>query len=129
MTSDNPLLARSELPYELPPFARVRPEHYGPALAGGMAEQLREIAVITADPEPATFANTVEALERSGRALRRATGVFFCLTSAAATPAIRAVEAEFAPRLAAHNDAIRLDSALFARLDAVHRGRHDLGDV
>ena len=71
----------------------------------------------------ATFANTVEALERSGQALRRAAGVFYCLSSAAATPGIRAVETEFAPRLAAHDDAIHLDPALFARLDAVHSER------
>ena len=126
-TTLNPLLARSELPYEMPPFARFSPEHYGPALAAGMAEHLREIDVIATDPEPATFANTVEALERSGQALGRATAVFFCLTSAAGTPVIRAVEAEYAPQLAAHSDAIRLDSELFARLDAVHVRRHDLG--
>ncbi len=123
----NPLLAPSRLPYELPPFAQIEAAHYGPALTEGMAAHLIEIAAITADPRPATFANTVEALERSGQALHRATAVLFCLTSAASTPAIRAVEAEFAPKLAAHSDAIRLDPALFARLDQVHRQRGDLG--
>jgi peptidyl-dipeptidase Dcp len=123
----NPLLTPSDLPYELPPFARIEAAHYGPALAEGMAAQLREVAAITADPRPATFANTVEALERSGQALHRATAVFFCLTSAASTPEVRAAEAEFAPKLAAHSDAIRLDPELFARVDEVHRQRHDLG--
>jgi peptidyl-dipeptidase Dcp len=123
----NPLLMPSNLPYELPPFARIEASHFGPALAEGMARQLREIAAITADPRPATFANTVEALERSGWALQRATAVFFCLTSAASTPEVRPVEAEFAPKLAAHSDAIRLDPALFGRVDEVHRQRHDLG--
>ena len=99
----NPLLAPSSLPYELPPFAQIEAAHYGPALTEAMAAQLAEIAAITADPRPATFANTVEALERSGQALQRVTGVFFCLASAASTPEVRAVEAEFAPKLAAHS--------------------------
>ena len=115
----NPLVARSTLPFELPPFAEIREEDFAPALDIGMAEQLAELAAITTTGGPATFANTIEALERSGQALRRAANVFYCLCSAAATPAIRSVETAYATRLAAHDDAIRLDPALFARIDAV----------
>ena len=118
----NPLVTRSTLPFELPPFAEIREEHFAPALDLGMAEQLSEIAAITSTDDAPTFANTVEALERSGQALRRAAGVFYCLGSAATTPALRAVETAYSTRLAAHDDAIRLDPALFARLDAVRAG-------
>ena len=123
----NPVTAQSTLPHQLPPFAQIREDHFAPALDAAMAEQLAEIAAITANDEAPTFGNTVEALERSGRSLLRATGVFYCLTSAAATDGIRAIETEFAPKLAAHADAIHLDPALFARLDAVHAARSGSG--
>jgi peptidyl-dipeptidase Dcp len=84
-----------------------------------MAEQLAEVATIVADPEPPTFANTVEALERSGQLLRRAEAVFFTLTSSHATDEIRELEAEIAPRLTRHRDALLLDRGLFDRLSRV----------
>ena len=121
----NPLLERSTRPFELPPFELITADHVGPAFDAGMAQQRAEIAAITGDPEPPTFQNTVVALERSGAVLRRAAMYFFNLASSLSTPEFRAVEAEYSPRLAAHDDAVQLDPALFARLDAVHRDRHD----
>ncbi|WP_329568288.1 M3 family metallopeptidase [Kitasatospora sp. NBC_01266] len=124
--TDNPLLSPSRLPYQLPPYAEIRTEHYRPALEAGMAEQLAEIARITADPEPASFENTVVALERTGMLLRRALAVFDNQGSAHTDAQLQELEAEFKPRLAAHADAISLDRALFARLDAVYAERASL---
>jgi peptidyl-dipeptidase Dcp len=90
-----------------------------PALAEALAQQRAEVEAITADPEPPTFANTVVALERSGELLRRVGAVFGTLVASCSTPGIREIEKEMAPQLAAHTDAILLDPALFARLEAV----------
>src|SRR5687768_9343014 len=87
-----------------------------------MAEQLQEVAAIAGSTEPATFANTVEALERSGQILKRTATVFFSLASSDATDGIRAIEKEIAPRLTKHSDAIHLDRALYARIKQVSTG-------
>ena len=92
-----------------------------------MAEHRAEVAAITARPGPPTFDDTVVALERSGATLRRVSAVFFVLVGSLSTPGIRETEARVAPLLAAHADAITLDPALFARLDALHAVRHELG--
>ncbi|MFT4030232.1 MAG: M3 family metallopeptidase [Protaetiibacter sp.] len=122
----NPFLADSTLPYQLPDFAAVREEHFREAFEAGMAEQLAELAAITSDPEPASFENTLVPLERSGRVLDRVSSVFFTLASSDTTDAIQALEEELAPVLAAHHDAIVLDPALYARVDAVHAARDGL---
>lgn len=127
LPADNPFAAPSELPYQLPRFADIRIEHYRPGFEAGTAQQLAEIEAITSNPEPATFANTIEAMERSGRLLGRVLSVFFNLASSDADDQMLALEEELAPRYAAHNDAIKLNPALFARIDAVHRQRHDAG--
>ena len=124
-TRTNPLLAPSTLPFGYPDFTVIREEHFLPAFTAAMAEQRAEVDAITA--APASFEGTVVALERSGATLRRVSAVFWTLVSSVSTPGIRAVEAEVAPLLAAHTDAITLDPALFARLDALHAGRERLG--
>src|SRR5438309_4412682 len=126
-TSANPLLEPSALPYELPPFAAITLEDCRGAILAGMAEQRAEVQAIATSPEPPTFDNTVVALERSGVLLSRAAAVFGNLASSLATPRLREIERELAPREAAHADAIRLDPALFARIDAVHAGRAEAG--
>lgn len=126
-SADNPLLAVSELPFRLPPFAGISAEHCREALLAGMAEQRAEIAAIVGSGEEPTFENTVVALERSGALLVRAWNVFGNLTSSVSTPRLREIEREVAPLEAAHDDAIRLDPALFARIDAVHAARHASG--
>ena len=98
----NPFLSPSTLPYQLPPFAEISDDHFGPAIEQGMAEQRAEIAAITAQTEPATFANTMEPLERSGQLLTRVLRVFFNKSSADSNDASNALEEEFAPKLAAH---------------------------
>ena len=123
----NPFLEASPLPYRLPLFALVRPEHYREAIELGMREQRAEVEAVAADPAPPTFENTLEALERSGELLRRVLPVFENASSADTDEAIDALEAEFAPRLAAHRDAIRLDPRLFARIGVLHGMRDELG--
>ncbi|MCZ2830246.1 M3 family metallopeptidase [Modestobacter sp. VKM Ac-2986] len=123
----NPFAAPSTLPYELPPFADITLEHCREALVAGMAAQRAEVAALLADPAAPTFDNTVVALERSGALLGRAEAVFWNLSSSMSSDELRGIEREVAPLSAAHSDALRLDPALFARIDAVHAGRHEAG--
>jgi peptidyl-dipeptidase Dcp len=127
VSPDNPLRTVSELPFRLPAFAAISAEHCREALLAGMAEQRSEIAAIAGSDEPPTFENTIVAMERSGELLTRAWSVFGNLTSSVSTPRLREIERELAPLEAAHSDAIHLDPALFARIDAVHAARHDSG--
>ena len=122
----NPFLAPSPLPFRFPNFDAIREEHFQPAFEAGMAEQRAEVDAITADPDPPTFENTLVALERSGAILRRVSAAFFTLVGSCSTPGIRDIEAEVAPRLTAHADAITLDATLFARIDALFVRRHEL---
>ncbi len=115
----NPFLEPSPLPFGYPDFAAIREEHFLPAFTEGMARQRAEVDAVVADPAPPTFDNTVVALERSGAVLRRVSAVFFTLVGSCSTEGIRAIEAEVAPLLSAHADAITLDAALFARIEAV----------
>ncbi|BAU32911.1 M3 family metallopeptidase [Microcella alkaliphila] len=116
----NPFFAPSTLPYQLPPFAEIREEHYAEAIDAGMAEQRAEIAAITAQNDEPTFANTMEPLERSGQLLMRVLRVFYNQSSANSSDATNALEEQYAPLLSAHQDAITLDAALFARIDTLH---------
>ncbi|MGE9809332.1 M3 family metallopeptidase [Janibacter sp. G1551] len=119
-TATNPLFEPSPLPFSLPPFAQIRPEHYGPAFDEGMARQRAEVEAIATNPERATFDNTLVALERSGELLARVSAAFFGVSSATATDEVQAIQEEYAPKLAAHSDAISLDARLHARIQAVH---------
>lgn len=125
-TAETPFLTPSELPFALPDTTRIRDDHYLPAFEAGMALQRAEVAAIVGADEP-TFENTVAALERSGAVLDRVSALFFTRVSAHTSPAIQEIEARVAPLLAAHFDAIRLDPELFARIDALHARRDDLG--
>ncbi|OUE31244.1 Peptidyl-dipeptidase dcp [Clavibacter michiganensis] len=122
-----PFLEPSTLPYGMPPFAEIREEHFRPAFEAGIAEHLAEVTAIAEQTEPPTFENTLVALERAGRTLDRVSHVFFTLSSADSSPFTRDLDAEIAPELAAHEDAIRLDARLYARIRAVHDARHESG--
>ena len=112
----NPFFERWTTPYALPPFDRIRLEHFAPAFDRGMEEQRREIAAIAQCSEPASFANTVEAMERSGRLLGRVSRVFFNLNASNTSDALEALARDYAPRLARHRSAIALDPDLFRRI-------------
>lgn len=124
---DNPLLAPSPLPYEYPPFDRIRNEHFREGFERGMAEHREEVAAIVANEDPPTFENTIVALELSGETLGRVQRIFGNLTSAHTNPELEKIQAEYAPKLAAHMDSILLDGKLFARIDELFKRRHELG--
>lgn len=116
----NPFLAPSTLPYQLPPFAEIRDEHFAPAIEQGMAEQLAEIQNITRRRDMPHFENTMVPLEQSGQLLTRVLRVFYNKASADSNDVTNALEEELAPKLAAHEDAIKLDSALYWRIAQLH---------
>jgi peptidyl-dipeptidase Dcp len=122
----NPLLSESTLPYHVPAFDQIRPEHFLPAFEANMAAQLREIDAITSDSGKPTFENTIVALDRSGLLLTRENNIFSSLAAAHTNPELQKIEEEIAPKLAAHNDAIYLNPALFARVKAVYAQRDAL---
>ena len=113
--SQNPFLAKSNLEYELPPFAEISEDHYLPAFYAEMEEQLAEVEKITSQAE-VTFENTLVALEASGGILSRVAAVFYNKSSSDTNEAIDKIEAEIAPKLAAHSDKIKLNQKLFARI-------------
>ncbi|MCU1435980.1 MAG: hypothetical protein JWR71_2705 [Pseudarthrobacter sp.] len=115
----NPLLSTSDLPYGLPPFARLGPAEYSEAVAAGLAEHLAEIQAIVDNTADVTFENTAVAMEKSGQLLQRAAAAFFTLVSADATDAIRDLETELSPRFSAHQDEVYLNRALFDRFAAI----------
>lgn len=125
--SVNPLLRPWTTPFGIPPFESIAPEHYKPAFDAALAEQKVEIAAIANDLSPATFANTIDALEKSGAVLKRVGGVFFNLAGSHTNDAIQAVEREMAPLLAKHRNSIFMNEALFERVDALQRNRDSLG--
>jgi peptidyl-dipeptidase Dcp len=120
-TDDNPLLAKWEGPYGgVPPFDRVQIALFKPALETAMAEQLKETEQIAANPAAPNFENTVAALERSGRTLDRVATLYGVWGATMASPEYQAVQREMAPRLAAFNDQITQNEALFKRIEAVY---------
>ncbi|HEX2135255.1 MAG TPA: M3 family metallopeptidase [Microvirga sp.] len=123
----NPLFGPWTTPHGIPPFEAIVPEHFREAFAAGLGEQRAEIERIARDGAEPTFENTVAALERSGRALKRVGGVFFNLTGAHTNDALQAIERELAPVLAKHRNAIFMNEALFRRVDALYAARETLG--
>ena len=123
---ENPLLEPSTLPYQMPPFDRIKVWDYAPAFAEAMRGQLREVAAITRNPKPATFDNTIVALDRSGQTLQRVGFIFDELNSNSTSDEMQKVDTEMSPRRSAHLDAIYLDHALWKRVDAVYRKRASL---
>ncbi|MFV0373145.1 M3 family metallopeptidase [Microbacterium sp.] len=123
--AENPLLCASTLPYHLPDYRAIRPEHYLPAFDAAFAEHRQEVDAITANPAAPTFDNTVAALERAGGLLDRVARTFYTVASADATAEVQAIEQDLAPKMARHHDAIQLDRALLERVRTVHETRDD----
>lgn len=116
----NPLLQPSTLPYGIPDYRAIRAEHYLPAFRAAFDEHLAEVGRITMVRSMPTFENTIEALERAGELLDRVSHAFYTVSSADATPEIQAVDEQLAPLMAAHEDAVTLDGALYWRVQQVH---------
>jgi len=122
----NPFLAEFDTPHGVPPFDRIELEHFRPAVEEGMKRQLAAIEEIVADPEPATFENTIVALERSGELLTNVGSVFRGLNSADTNDEMQALARELAPIQSKHRDMIRFDEKLFARVEEVYEQREGL---
>src|SRR5947209_15507142 len=125
--TDNPFLENWTTPFGMPPFDRIRPEHFPPAFDRGMEEQTADIAVIEDSAATPSFADTIEALERSGRLLERVSRVFFNLDASNTNDAIEAIARDYAPRLAQHQIRVALRPALFARVADLYARRASLG--
>lgn len=115
----NPFAQPSTLPYELPPFDHISEDHFRPAFRDGMTHHEQELDAIATNPEPPTWENTIEALERSGAELRRVSAVFFNLLGTDATEELEAIAADIAPQLAAHTDKLYLNEQLYGRITAI----------
>src|ERR1041384_4575097 len=121
MTDENPLLAKWEGPYGgVPPFDRVQIPLFKPALEAAMAEQLAETQKIANDPAPPDFENTIAALERTGQSLDRVGTLYGVWSATMNSPEFQVVQREMAPRLAAFNDQITQNEALFKRIETVY---------
>ena len=121
--ASNPFYAASTLPFQAPPFDRIRDEHYQPAIEAGMAQQQAEVRAIAESPAKPTFENTLVPFEKSGLLLERARAAFNAVSEANTNPKLQAVKAALAPKLAAHHDAIYLNPKLFARVASVYKQR------
>ncbi len=124
---DNPLLQDWTGAFGVPPFGEIRPEHFRPAYAHAFAAHAAEVAAIAAGPAAPTFANTIDALERSGEALTRVDSVFHVLAGAHTNDAILALEREIAPLSTRHWDGIHMNAALFCRIEGLHQAKDRLG--
>lgn len=114
--TDNPFAAPSSLPLHAPAFNDIKIEHYQPAFAAGMQQELHEIAAIADNPAAPTFDNTIVAMEKSGALLNRARQVFSNMTSAHTNKDLQNIQTEMAPLLAAHSDNILLNQKLYQRV-------------
>jgi peptidyl-dipeptidase Dcp len=125
-SAGNPFLAASTLPFQAPPFDKIKDGDYQPAIEEGMKQQLAEVQKIADNPEPPTFENTYVALEKTGVLLNRVMAVFNGVTGANTDDALQKVQEAEAPKLAAHEDAIYLNDKLFARIQKVYDERDSL---
>ncbi|MFB2777551.1 M3 family metallopeptidase [Shewanella mangrovisoli] len=125
--TQNPLFQASTLQYQAPDFSVIKDEHFQPALEQGIKEHYQEILAIANNPAAPTFDNTILAMEKSGALLTRASSVFYNLAGSNSNPALRKIQGEMAPKMAAHSDNINLNPALFARIEAIYNDRNNLG--
>jgi peptidyl-dipeptidase Dcp len=125
--STNPLLVPWQTPFETPPFAEILPEHFLPAFEQAFADHSAEVAAITHDPTTPDFANTITALERSGKLLSKVAAVFYDLVSAHSNPAILEIDKEVSLRMARHWNPIMMNAVLFGRIAMLHEKRATLG--
>ena len=116
----NPLFVKSALQYETPDFNAIKDEHFLPAFNKGMTEQMAEVQAIINNPAKPDFTNTIVALEKSGELLTRTRSIFYNLAGSDSNPTRREIQKELAPKMAAHNDNIFLNKALFDKVAAIH---------
>jgi len=123
---DNPLLTEFTTPFGVPPFDKIKPEHYMPAFIEGMKEQKENIDKIVNNTEEATFENTIEAYENSGVLLGKVGGVFYNIKEAATNDKLDEISKELAPMMSSHRDDIKLNEKLFAKIKVVYDKKDEL---
>src|SRR5258707_4091055 len=123
---ENPLLKAWQTPFETPPFAEIRPEHFLAAFEQAFADDAAEIAAITHDPSAPDFANTITALERSGKLLSKVSAVFYDLVAADSNPVLLEIDKEVSLRMARHWNPIMMNAVLFGRIAMLHDNRATL---
>ncbi len=123
----NPLLVESTAPHGAPQFTQITNEHYKPAFEQAVREARADIAAIVGNAQAPTFANTIEALEFSGRRLDRISNIFFNLNEAHTNDTMQALALELSPMLTEFSNDVSLDPKLFARVKAVYDRRELLG--
>ena len=126
-TVSNPFYEQSTLPFQTIPFDKIKDSDYGPAFEKGMKEHLEEVENIANSAEEPTFENTLIALEKSGRLLTRVSLAFDVVTGANTNPDLQSLQEEMAPKLAAHKDAINLNTLLFQRIETLYNSKDNLG--
>jgi peptidyl-dipeptidase Dcp len=126
MTTANPLLQAWTTPFEAPPFAGIKTEHFAPAFEAAFEIHNARIDAIVADPAEPTFANTIVAMEQAGDVLTKASAVFWNLCSSHTDDALQALEREWSPKFAAHYTGITTNAALFKRIDKLFAAKRDL---
>ena len=126
-TMENPLLTESTLPYGAPPFDKIKTAHYMPAFEQALAEAKADVDAITSNPEPPTFANTLEALENAGSALSRISGIFYNLLEADTNDEMQQIAEDLAPKMTEYEMYVSLNEPLFARIKALYEQRDALG--
>lgn len=126
LTTNNPLMKKSDLPFEAPDFKKIDDDDFQPAIEEGMNQQLKEVHEIVADTDSVTFENTLVPLERSGQLLDRVSGVFNLLASANTNDKLQKIQEVEASKLAAHRDEIYLNKKLFNRIKTLYKKRDDL---
>ena len=123
---NNPFFKKYNTPFEIPPFSQIKDEHYMPAFEKGMAEHLAEIDKIVNSPQPATFENTLEEYERTGKLLIKVSRVFYNLAGSNTNDTLQQLQRELSPLMSAHYDKILLNDKLFARIESVYQARESL---
>ncbi len=123
---DNPFLSAYDTPYEIPPFDKISYEHYLPALEAGIAQKQAQIDSIVANPDEATFENTIMPLERSGEILDKVAMVFFALDESNSSPEMVEIAEQFYPRYSQFGDEMTMNDALFQRIKHVYDNREGL---
>jgi peptidyl-dipeptidase Dcp len=122
----NPFYAPSTLPFQAPPFDKIKDEDFQPAIEAGIAQEQAEIEAIANNSAAPTFDNTIVAMEKGGRLLNRAIAAFYGVTGANTDPVLQQVKTIEAPKLAAHEDFIHLNTKLFARIAVIYQERATL---
>lgn len=124
--SNNPFLQAYDTPFEVPPFDKIKDEHYKPAILEGIKQQQAEIDAIIDNTDSPTWENTILAMEISGDLLKRATNVFYNMSSANTNEIIEKIAQEISPDLSSHQDNIYLNSKLFAKVKSIWESRASL---